>query len=272
MTATAAHPDDDRHRPQAARPAGRPDPHHHRPQADRQALPRHVVRVVPDRRPDGAADPLRAGLPGHAGRQRRALQPAVHHARHDHAAAVRDAAVLRLRQRDHAAADRLARRRVPAAQHVQLLAVPVRRPDRRLRLPDPGGRRRLRLVRLHAAVRRGPLARRRRRPVDHGPLDGRSRHHPRCGQLHHHDHLHARARHDHVPDADLRLEHAGHQPAGADRVPDPGRRAALARGRPAARRPRLRRRPRRRRSCGSTCSGSSATPRSTSSRCRSSAS
>ena len=33
-------------------------------------------------------------------------------------------------QRDHAAADRLARRRVPAAEHVQLLAVPVRRPHR----------------------------------------------------------------------------------------------------------------------------------------------
>ena len=42
---------------------------------------------------------LRAGQPGHAVRQRRALQPAVHDARHDHAAAVRDAAVLRLRQR-----------------------------------------------------------------------------------------------------------------------------------------------------------------------------
>ena len=82
---------------------------------------------------------LRARLPGPADRQRRALQPAVHDARHDHAAAVRDAAVLRLRQRDHAAADRLARRGVPAAEHVQLLALPVRRPHRRLRLPDPAG-------------------------------------------------------------------------------------------------------------------------------------
>ena len=34
--------------------------------------------------------------------------------------------VRRLRQRDHAAADRLARRRVPAAQHVLVLDVPVR--------------------------------------------------------------------------------------------------------------------------------------------------
>ena len=30
---------------------------------------------------------------------------------------------------------------------------------------------------------------RRRRPVDHGPLHGRPRHHPRLGQLRHHDHL-----------------------------------------------------------------------------------
>ena len=151
-----------RHRSaQAAGPAARHDPHHHRPQADRQALPRYVVRVVPGRRPDGHADPLRARLPGHADRQRRALQPALHDARHDHAAALRDAAVLRLRQRDHAAADRLARRRVPAAEHVQLLALPLRRPDRRLRLPDPAGRGRLRLVRLHAALRRRPVAGRR---------------------------------------------------------------------------------------------------------------
>ena len=77
-------------------------------------------------------------------------------------------------------------------------------------------------------------------------MDGRSRHHPRCRQLHHHDHLHARTRHDDVPDADLRLEHAGHQPARADRLPGARRRAALARGRPTARRPRVRHRPWRR--------------------------
>ena len=113
-----------------------------------------------------------------------------------------------------------------------------------VRLPDPGGRRRLRLDRLHTAVQRRPVARDRRRPVDDGPVDGRPRHDPRRGQLHHHDHLHARARHDHVPDADLRLEHDGDQPAGADRVPDLRRRAALAGGRPQGRRARLRRRAR----------------------------
>ena len=44
---------------------------------------------------------------------------------------------------------------------------------------------------------------------------GRQRpgHHPRWRQLHHHHRLPARTRHDDVPDADLRLEHAGHQPA-----------------------------------------------------------
>ena len=40
---------------------------------------------------------------------------------------------------------------------------------------------------------------------------GRSRHHPRRGQLDHHDRLPARARHDDVPDADLHLEHPRHR-------------------------------------------------------------
>ena len=59
-------------------------------------------------------------------------------------------------------------------------------------------------------------------------------------QLHHHDHLHARARHDDVPDADLRVEHAGHQPARDHRVPDPRGRPALAGGGPDPRCPRVR--------------------------------
>ena len=132
--------------------------------------------------------------------------------------------------------------------------------------------RRLRLDRLHAAVQRGPLAGSRRRPVDHGPVDGRSGHDPGCGQLRHHDHHHARTGYDDVPDADLHLEHPGDVDPGADRLPDPGRRAADAGGGPNTRRARLRRRERRAVCCGSTCSGSSAIPRSTSSRCRSSAS
>jgi heme/copper-type cytochrome/quinol oxidase subunit 2 len=73
-----------------------------------------VVPVLLPRRRDGAGSPHPAqlfGLPGeHAARRNaRAVQPAVHDARHDHAADVRDPAVRRLRQRDHAAADRRAR-------------------------------------------------------------------------------------------------------------------------------------------------------------------
>ena len=59
-----------------------------------------------------------------------AVQPAVHDARHDHAAVLRDADRVRVRQPGAAAADRLARRRVPAAERLLLLAVPVRRAHR----------------------------------------------------------------------------------------------------------------------------------------------
>ena len=45
-------------------------------------------------------------------------------------------------------------------------------------LPHPRRRRRLRLVRLHPALGRRPLPRRRRRPVDHGPDRRRTGHHP----------------------------------------------------------------------------------------------
>ena len=63
-----------------------------------------------------------------------------------------------------------------------------------------------------------------------------------------------------------------HEPARPDDVPGAHRGRGDAVRRPPLRRPHLRRQPRRRtRSCGSTCSGSSATPRCTSSCCRSSA-
>jgi cytochrome c oxidase subunit 1 len=54
-----------------------------------------------------------------------------------------------------------------APQRLLVLAVPVRRADRALRLLNAGRGRRLRLDRLHAPVRRGPLTRQRVRPVDH---------------------------------------------------------------------------------------------------------
>ena len=201
-----------------------------------------------------------------------AVQPALHDARHDHAAAVRDTAVRRFRQRDHAAADRRARRRVPPAEHARLLAVPVRRADRVGRLPDPGRRRRFgwfAYAPLSNQIYSPGLG---CRPVGHRAGAGRFRHDPRCRQLHHHDHLHARAGHDDVPDADLHLERADHLAAGADGVPAAGGRAAGAGGRPHGSARRSSTPTTAARSCGSTCSGSSAIPRSTSSRCRSSAS
>ena len=183
--------------PGADRSQGQPDlqaDHHHRSQADRHHVRGHLLHLLLHRRPDGAADARRAGRAGTAVPVQRAVQPAVHHARHDHAAVLRDADRVRLRQPGAAAADRRARRGVPAAERLLLLAVPVRRADRHGRLHHPRRRRRLRLDRLHPADRRHPLTRRRRRPVDHGPDRRRSGHHPGCGQHDHHRRLHARAR------------------------------------------------------------------------------
>ena len=139
-------------------------------------------------------------------------------------------------------------------------------------LPDAGRSGVVRLVRLLPADQRAVLARHRRRHVDHGPGAGRSGHDPRRRQLRHHDPVHAGAWHDHVPDADLHLEHPAHLDARAAGFPGAGRRAAGAGDRPEARRAGLRAPTAAARSCGSTCSGSSAIPRSISWRCRSSAS
>ena len=185
------------------------------PEGHRDPLPGHVVRVLHGGRPDGPADARRAGRARAAVPVQRAVQPAVHHARHDHAAAVRDADPVRVRQLHRAAADRVPRRGVPAVERLLLLAVPVRRPHRDVGLPHARRCGRFRLVRLHPALGRHPLAGLRRRPLDHGPRARRSRHHPRRGQLHHHDRLHARARHDDVPDADLHLDDLRHRLAGA---------------------------------------------------------
>ena len=217
-----------------------------RPQDHRAHVPHHLVLLLPVRRGHGDADADPAARPGPALRVRPAVQRAVHHARHDHAAAVRHPAVHRVRQRADAAADRRARRGVPPAEPAELLPVHLRRADPAGQLPHPGRLGGVRLVRVLPADQRDLLARRRRRHVDHGPGAVRVRHHPGRGQLHHHDLLHARARHDDVPDADLHLERAAHLGNGADRVPGAGRRAAGARDRPAARRARLRRRQRRR--------------------------
>ena len=156
--------------------------------------------------------------------EQRAVQPAVHHARHDHAAAVCHTDSVRIRKLHRPAADRRPGRRLPAAQRLLLLAVPVRRFNCAVQFSHPGRCRGLRLVRLHPAVGRGALARPRWRSVDHGSGDCGSRHHPGWRQLHHDDRLPARAGHDDVPDADLHLEHL------RDRIPDPARVPGAHRG------------------------------------------
>ena len=110
------------------------------------------------------------------------------------------------------------------------------------------------------------------RPVDRRSGYCRSRHDPRRRQHDHHRDHPACARHDDVPDADLHLEHPGHQPAGAPRVPDPDRGSARRVLSTAIWTRRCTRRTTAGPFSGNTCSGSSATLRSTSSRCRSSAS
>ena len=229
--------------PGAARPQGQPDlqaGHHHRSQADRHHVLRRLLRLLLHRRADGAVHAHRAGPARPAVPVQRAVQPAVHHARHGDAAVLRDADRVRVRQPGAAAADRRARRGVPAAERLLVLAVPVRRDDRDRRLHHPGRRRRLRLDRLHPADRRHPLAGRGRRPVDHGPGRRWSRHHPRRRQHDHHGGLHARSGHDDVPDADLHLEHPGDVDPGAAGLPAADRRAVRPGRRPPPRRARLR--------------------------------
>ena len=173
------------------------------------------------------------GAPGVAVLVQRAVQPAVHHARHDHAAAVCHPDRVRLRQLHSAASDRRARRGVPAAERAQLLAVSVRRAGHRAGFLTPGGAADFGWTAYTPLSDALHSPGRRRRSVDHGPGRRRSGHHPGCGQHDHHRRLHARARDDDVSDADLHLEHPGHQRHDADRVPAADRRAARVGGRPA---------------------------------------
>ena len=154
---------------------------------------------------------------------------------------------VRVRQPGAAAADRLAGRRVPAAERLLLLAVPVRRDGGLPRLPHPGRRRRRRLDVLPAAQRHDAT-----RPASAptsgswawrcrvwAPSSAASTWSPRCSRL-------RAPGHDDVPDADLHLEHPGHLAAGAAGLPDPDRGAAGAVGGPAPGRAGVRRGERRR--------------------------
>ena len=115
----------------------------------------------------------------------------------------------------------------PRLNALELLVLPVRRPDDARRLPH---RRAARPTSAGPPTRR--CRRRSARPgvgrdlwiigvAAHRPV-GR----PHRGQHRHHGDHDARARHDDVPHADLHLEHARHERARADRVPGADRGAA----------------------------------------------
>ena len=191
----------------------------HRSQGDRHDVRRRVLRVLLHRRPDGAVHPYRTGRAGPAVSVQRAVQPAVHHARHGDAAVLRHPDRVRVRQPGAAAADRRPRRGVSTAECVVVLAVSVRRADRAGRLCRPRRSGRLRLDRLHPAIECDPLPGRGRGSVDPGPDRRRLGHHSGRGQHDHHRGVHARPRDDDVPDAGLHLEHPGHQRDGAGGVP-----------------------------------------------------
>ncbi len=104
------------------------------------------------------------------------------------------AAVGRVLQLPDPAADRGARRGVPAAERLQLLGVPVRRPVHQL-LVDPRRRPGRRVVRLRAAHHHAVQPRPQHRLLGAGHPDPRRQFAGRGVQLHHHDHQHAGARH-----------------------------------------------------------------------------
>ena len=137
--------------------------HHDRSQEDRDHVPRHGAGLLRAGRGRGAAHAHAAGGPGQHAADAGALQPDPHHARHDHDLPGRRAGVGGLRELPAAADDRRARRRLPAAERVVVLDVPVRR-HRAVRV-DALLAARGRLVLLRAAVAEAvlgaPTARRR---------------------------------------------------------------------------------------------------------------
>ena len=198
------------------------------------------------------------------------LQPALHHARHDDDVPVRRAGDGGACGLSRAADGRHAQHRLPAAQRLQLLGLPVRRaacsgsPSRSTSAPDAGWfayvplagpRVSRRQARRHLGaddhLHRGRGARRSRSRSSSRSLKQRA-----PGMTLDRMPLFVWAMlvtvvHGHLRDAggDARQLDADLGPAGRHALLQSGRR-------------------RRRRCCGSTCSGSSATPRSTSSSCR----
>ena len=151
--------------PGPAAPRGRrPDrlAHHDRSQADRHPLHHLGIRDVPRRRPAGGRDADRARRARPPADDRRGLRPAVHDARHDHAAAVRDADGRRPGELHRPAPDRRRGHGLPARERPVVLDVPVRGARRPERLPGPRRTGRGRVDRLRPAQRPDLGARRRR--------------------------------------------------------------------------------------------------------------
>ena len=247
--------------------------HHDRSQSDRDHVCRRVLHVLFRRRAHGAADPRRAGRTRATVSIQRAIQPIVHHARHGHAAVLRNSDRVRVRQPGAAPADRRPRCRVSATQRIVVLALCVRRDRSRSAASSP---------RVGRRTSGGPLTP--RFPTRSIPRDlaatlwilglivgGLGTILGAVNMITTVVCLRAPG-HDDVPDADLHLEHPGDQHHGAgglsavDRPRCSGWPPTATSARTSLTRPTAES------CCGSTCSGSSATPRCTSSRCRSSAS
>ena len=173
-------------------------PLQHRSQGDRHPVHRHHLLLLLRRRPDGDADPGRAGPAGHADRRRRDLQQPLLDPRGADDLRLRHPGLRRDRQLRAAADDRRPGHGLPAPQRAQLLDAAAGRPALHRQLPRPGRRLRRRLDRLRAALDRRParaVVLQPRRPV-RGRLLDRDR-----AQLPGHDHHHAGAGDDLLADA-----------------------------------------------------------------------
>src|SRR5258706_161409 len=205
--------------------------HDGRSQADLHALSLHIPLLLHRRRPRVGADPLAARRPEQARPVGRSVQPDVHDARHDHDLPRDHAAVGRVLQLPHPAPDRRARRRLSAAQRVQLLGVSVRR-DLHERLVVRRRRAEWRLVRVRAAHHHAVLTRPQHRLLGAGPSDPRHQLPGRGVQLHHHHRQHACARHEPDAHADVHMERIRGAVPSHTRVPRHHDRARLPPVRP----------------------------------------